>query len=147
MDCCTSARDVVALATLFRALARHLFTHPEVNAELTPLGRALSEENAWRAQRYGIEGTYVDAEDGVTRTFKQQLSRLCRRVADDAAALGCEAELAHLGVIAARGTSAHRQLALYRALRSAGRPHVWALREVIRWLRLSSEAGEFIAEG
>jgi glutamate---cysteine ligase / carboxylate-amine ligase len=147
MDCCTSVRDAVALAMLFRSLARHLFTRTEVNADLTPLSRALTEENAWRAQRYGIEGTYVDVEDGQTRSFKQQLNRLCARVADDAAALGCEAELAHLQAVAARGTSAHRQLALYRALRSAGRPHVWALREVVRWLRLSSEAGDLIAEG
>jgi carboxylate-amine ligase len=65
-------------------------------------------------------------------------------VSTDLAALGLDPEIAHLGRIAANGTSAHRQLAFYRDLRKAGMPRVSALKEVSSWLRNSTEVGLFV---
>jgi carboxylate-amine ligase len=53
-------------------------------------------------------------------------------------------QVAHLRGIVRRGTSAHRQLELYHTLRRSGRPPKQALRDVTKWLRASTEAGDFI---
>lgn len=143
-DCCTSVEDALAIASLYRALVRHLVVNAHVHADLMPIGRALAEENIWRAQRYGVEGTYLDVVTGEARPFKQELARVRDIVADDAAALKVEREVDHTRTIVSRGTSAQRQVALYKAFRSAGRPHVASVREVLRWLRLSTETGDFV---
>src|SRR4051812_2948994 len=59
-DSCTSIDDAVSIASLYRALVRHLLMLPEKNSQLTAVNRALAEENRWRAQRYGIDGTLID---------------------------------------------------------------------------------------
>jgi carboxylate-amine ligase len=59
-------------------------------------------------------------------------------------ALGLDSELVHLRRIASKGTSAHRQVSLYRDLRKAGMSRIEALKEVCRWLCSSTEAGYFI---
>jgi hypothetical protein len=66
-------------------------------------------------------------------------------VRPDLTSLGLDSEVAPpLRQIAANGTSAHRQLVLYRDLRKAGMPRVGALKEVSRWLRNSTEVGSFV---
>src|SRR6195952_2811831 len=50
-DVCTFVDDAVAIASLYRTLARHLYERPD----LQPIGivdRAIAVENKWRAQRY-----------------------------------------------------------------------------------------------
>jgi glutamate---cysteine ligase / carboxylate-amine ligase len=59
-DCCTVVDDAVAIASLYRALVRHVVEHPQLNAQFSAVARALTEENRWRAQRYGTAGSYVD---------------------------------------------------------------------------------------
>ena len=49
-----------AIAALFRTLARRVFLKPWLNADLTAVSRAIIVENKWRAQRYGIHGTFID---------------------------------------------------------------------------------------
>lgn len=145
-DCCTAVDDALCIAALYRCLVRHLYLNPSVHADLGPLGRAFAEENKWRAQRYGINGTYIDTESGDSLPFEAMLERFIRLVKEDAAELDCEAEVSHAERILDRGTSAHRQLAIYRAGRAAGQTRVEALREVVRWLRLSTEQGDFVEE-
>jgi len=54
-DCCTRLDDTIAIATLYRVLARFLYTHPEHNAGINVVDRAIAVENKWRAQRYGAQ--------------------------------------------------------------------------------------------
>ena len=143
-DCCTAVDDAVAIAGLYRALVRHLVEHPKLNAQFSAVARALTEENRWRAQRYGTTGTYVDVATREAKPFRQMLDETLDLVSTDLAALGLDSEIAHLGRIAANGTSAHRQLAFYRDLRKAGMPRVSALKEVSSWLRNSTEVGLFV---
>lgn len=145
-DCCTSLDDGLCIAALFRCLVRHLSEHPRVHADLMPLGRAFAEENTWRSQRYGINGSYIDIPSGESVPFATVIQGLQELIGDDAAALGCEADIAHIQRILKRGTSAHRQLAIYRAGRDAGRPRLEAIRDVVKWLRLSTELGDFADE-
>lgn len=142
-DCCTAVEDAVAIAALYRALVRKVVRDPRVNASFCPVARALVEENRWRAQRYGTNGSYVDIATRGVIHFNALLDDTLRAVEDDAAALGIEDDLAHILRIKQRGTSAHLQLQLYEALRKAGYPPRRALREVARWLRISTERGEF----
>ena len=52
-DCCTRLDDAIALAALYRALARYVYGHPQHNAEVDVIDRSVAVENKWRAQRYG----------------------------------------------------------------------------------------------
>lgn len=58
-DCPTRVDDSIAIAALYRCLARRLYRNPWVNWDLSAVSRAVVVENKWRAQRYGIHGTFV----------------------------------------------------------------------------------------
>jgi glutamate---cysteine ligase / carboxylate-amine ligase len=144
-DCCTAIRDSVAIAALFRALVRRVIHQPDLNANLSAVHRALVEENRWRAQRYGTDGTYIDLHTFEPIPFKAWLERVVASVEDEIGAFGIEGDIHHLRAIAKRGTSAHLQLEYYRSLRKFGRKPREAIGEVTKWLRVSSEAGDFEA--
>lgn len=145
-DCCTSVDDAVAIASLYRCLVRRVFLDEALHTGMDPVGRALVEENGWRAQRYGAGGSYIDIETRKARSFRDWLEAVLALVAQDATALGVETELAHTRRIVERGTSAHRQIAVHDAARGAGLAPRAALREVVRWLMVSTEAGCFAEE-
>jgi glutamate---cysteine ligase / carboxylate-amine ligase len=120
-DCCTRLEDTVAITALYRTLARRVFFNPWLNADLTAVSRAIVVENKWRAQRYGIHGTFVDEArpraDGVP--FARWLDRVIEEAVGDATVLGCLEEVMRCRAIVANGTSADAQLAVYgrRAIR------------------------------
>ncbi|MEA2935590.1 MAG: glutamate---cysteine ligase / carboxylate-amine ligase [Variibacter sp.] len=143
-DCCTSAIDAVAIASLYRAVVRHLTKHRSVNKDFSAVSRALAEENRWTAQRRGTQGTYVDVATRAPQSFDEMLEQTISLVAEDVEALGLEGEMRHLRQIARRGTSAHLQLKLYRTLLKFGRSRTQAMAEVAKWLTASTEAGDFI---
>jgi carboxylate-amine ligase len=141
-DSCTRVEDSIAIAALFRVLARRLYREPRLNADLGPVGRAIAVENKWRAQRYGVHGTFVGEAGAVT--IPAIVDELIEETAADAAALGCTAELERCRTIAKAGTSADVQLALYEAhFRTLG--HDAALGAVNRWL-VATTVGHAVAE-
>src|SRR5262249_44062073 len=81
--------DGVAIAALYRTLARHLYVNRWRNADLDAVARAIIVENKWQAQRYGVHATFA-AEDGAV-TVAEMLERVICDTAADAAALGCTA--------------------------------------------------------
>lgn len=137
-DCCTHLDDALALAALFRCLVRAHVRQPERGAARTAATRRLIDENRWRAKRFGLEAQFIDEADGSTRSGTQWLDEALALVAEDALRLECEAALRHLGTIVARGTSAHEQLAIYRARREDGASATEALRAVVDWLIAAS---------
>jgi carboxylate-amine ligase len=145
-DCCTSIDDAVAIASLYRALVRRLVRDRNLNRDFSAVTRALSEENRWRAQRYGTDGTYVDVATKEAKPFRTVLEETIALLANDIEALRIAPQIEHLRTIGKRGTSAHLQLELYRTLLKFGRPHRQALLEVSKWLRASTEAGDFVVE-
>src|SRR5262245_61376921 len=134
-DSCTLIDDSVAIAALYRALVRHLCRHPTRNADLGAVSRAIAVENKWRAQRYGVQGTFVTEAGAVT--VADLLEQVIEATAADAEALGCAAEIAHCRTIIARGTSADAQLAVYEARRNEADPDA-ALRAVAEWIIAST---------
>jgi carboxylate-amine ligase len=111
-DVCTLVDDAVAIASLYRALARHLYQRPALSREVTAVERALAVENKWRAQRYGTDCIFASRDGPVE--IHEMLSSIADRIAGDAAALGCQREIAHCRAILTRGSSADAQLREYR---------------------------------
>jgi len=95
----------------FRCLARHLFIHPELNADLGVVDRAVALENKWRAQRYGTKASFVERGSKAARTMGETVDTLLDRLHPDAEALDCVHEISHARTILARGSSAHHPAA------------------------------------
>ena len=107
-DTCTFVDDAVAIASLYRALARHLYLRPERSQQVTSVDRAIAVENKWRAQRYGTDCIFASKDGPVP--IAELLSRLIDQTAADAEALGCAEEVQHCRTIGTRGSSADFQL-------------------------------------
>ena len=145
-DSCTYAEDAVTIAALFRALVRRLDRDPTLNAGLDATARAIAVENKWRAQRYGIHGSFVDAQKGRAVSVADALEDMLALVRDDARALDCLTEVEAARNILARGTSADRQLEIYRFARAGGSPRGDSLRGVVDWLVSATTEGAGMAE-
>jgi carboxylate-amine ligase len=133
-DSCTRVDDTIAIAALYRCLVRHLSLDLKLNAGQTGASRAINDENGWRAQRYGIHGSFVDESTKSAKPVSQVLDEVLDFVADDAKALGCERELDLTRWIIARGTSADQQLMLYTEGLGRGLSNRDALAGVVDWL-------------
>jgi len=130
-DCCTRLDDTIAIAALYRALARFLYAHPEHNAGLDVVDRAIAVENKWRAQRYGAQGSFVTRSGGLA--VADMLDRVLELVAADAAALACAEHLQQCRAIIVEGTSADAQLRIFTENQHEGAEI--ALQMVTRWIR------------
>ena len=124
----------MAIAALYRTLARRIFLNPWLNADLTAVSRAFVVENKWRAQRYGTHGTFIDEARPRGVPFARWLDQVIEETESDAAALGCLEEVLHCRDIVARGTSADTQLAVYHEARGKGAGREEALAAVSHWL-------------
>ncbi len=133
-DSCTRVDDTLAIAALYRCLVRRLHRDPTLNAGQTGASRAINDENGWRAQRYGIHGSFVDEASRSAKPVRQILDETLDLVAEDAKALSCERELDLARWIVARGTSADQQLALYTEALGRGLSNRDALAGVVDWL-------------
>jgi carboxylate-amine ligase len=91
-------------------------------------------ENRWRAMRYSYDAGLLDLGQQRVVPFRELLDEMLALVAEDAAALGCSAEVARIPEILARGTSAHRQLQVYDKALGAGATAEEALGAVVSWL-------------
>jgi carboxylate-amine ligase len=133
-DSCTRVDDTLAIAALYRCLVRRLSLDPALNAGRTGASRAITDENCWRAQRYGIHGSFVDETSRSAKSVGTVLEETIDLVADDARALGCARELDLARWIVARGTSADQQLTLYTEGLGRGLSNRDALAGVVDWL-------------
>jgi carboxylate-amine ligase len=107
-DVCTFVDDGVAIASLYRTLARHLYERPALLQPLGIVDRAIAVENKWRAQRYGTECIFASRDGPVE--IGAMLSSLIEQLSEDASALGCAREVEHCRLILRRGSSADHQL-------------------------------------
>jgi carboxylate-amine ligase len=129
-DVCTCVDDAIAIAALYRAVTRRLTLNPSQNSDMNAITRAIVRENKWRAQRYGVRGTFARLErDGPIRVA-EMLEHTIAEVTPDAEALGCLDAVLHCRRIVEQGTSADRQLAIFE---HADTPEE-GLRQVSEWL-------------
>lgn len=133
-DACTRLDDALAIVALFRCLVRALDRDRSINATFDRVGRAITAENKWHAQRYGLGATFVDPIRRTAIAAKQWLAEVRALTAEDAKALECEDTISNLDRIISNGTSADRQTAIYNEATAAGRQRLTALKDVVDWL-------------
>jgi carboxylate-amine ligase len=112
-DACTDVSHAVALAALYRGLMRRLSRDPSLNADHDIVSRAIIQENKWRAQRYGIDGTFADLWGKGAVSVKDMLDEVLHDIADDIDALNCADEAYQCRDIVRGGTSADRQVEVF----------------------------------
>ena len=115
-DICTSVEDALTIAALFQSLLRHLWRLRTRNQSWRRYRRILIEENKWRAQRWGVEAELADFAAGTPEADARagrRADRTCCATTPPSSAASPELERAR-GIVAG-GTSADRQLAVYRA--------------------------------
>jgi carboxylate-amine ligase len=140
-DVCPRLDDAMTIAALYLCIARMLFRLRSLNLSWRGYPLLLLEENRWRAQRYGVEGSLFDFGKGDLVPFADLIEELIILVAPDAAALGCETEVRRARDIALRGTGADRQLEIHRAAIEKGLPNDGALASVVDFLTVETLAG------
>jgi carboxylate-amine ligase len=130
-DCCTRLDDTIAIAALYRVLARFLYLNPKHNADIDVVDRAIAVENKWRAQRYGVQGAFVTRSGPIT--VGGLLDRVLELTAAEAEAFACREHLEQCRAIVVEGTSADAQLRVFAENQRDGQ--TTALHKVTRWIR------------
>jgi carboxylate-amine ligase len=113
-DVPTAPRASIAIAALAQAIIVKLYRLREQNLGFRRYHRALIEENKWRAARWGIEGNLIDfgkRAEVPMRDLAVELLAFIDDVVDD---LDSRREVEYVHRIIADGTSAERQLQVYR---------------------------------
>jgi carboxylate-amine ligase len=125
-DVPTSPRVTIALAALAQAIVVKLYRLRKKNLGFRIYGRALVEENKWRAARYGLDGQLIDFGRRTEVPMRDLALELLEFVDDVIDELGSRSAVNYVRTILAEGTSADRQLQVYR--------DTGDLRAVVRWL-------------
>jgi len=113
-DVPTAPRATIALAALAQAIVVKLYRLRSKNLGFRLYHRRLLEENKWRAARYGIDGRLIDfgrRQEVPMRDLAVELLAFVDDVVDE---LGSRREVEYVRTILTDGTSADRQLAVYR---------------------------------
>jgi carboxylate-amine ligase len=104
----------IAIAALAQAIIVKLYRLREKNLGFRRYHRALIEENKWRAARWGIDGKLIDfgkRREVPMRELAEELLEFIDDVVDD---LGSRREIEYVRTILTAGTSAEKQLRVYR---------------------------------
>jgi len=112
-DVCTRLEDAVTVAAMYQCLLSMLFRLRRNNQRWRTYAPMLIEENMWRAQRYGTDGSLVDFGKGALVPYRELIEEFIEVLAVDAVELGVRDELRHARSIVENGTSAHRQIRVY----------------------------------
>ena len=140
-DMCTRLDDAIAIAALYRCVARMLARLRQGNQRWRSYSTFLLSENRWLAQRFGPNCSLIDFGKAAPVPYPHLLEELLGLIAEDAAFFGCEAEVAHARTIVAEGTSADHQIAIYDEAIAAGRPAAEAMKAVVDFLIAETVAG------
>ena len=146
-DVCTNLDDAVALTALTMCLLRMLYRLRLKNQRWRIYSKMLLDENRWRAMRYGTDESLLDLARGKLVPIGELVEEMLVLTEQDAEALDCQAEVAHVREIVARGTSAHRQVDVYEQAMAVGASQQEALREVVRYLIKATADGATLSAG
>lgn len=140
-DICTRLDDGIAVAALYMSLLEMLFRLRTENRRWRTYAPMLIDENMWRAQRYGVQGSLIDFGKGELVEFRDLVEELLILTEADARMLGVTDALSHIRTIAKEGTSAHRQLAVFHQAIEEGASHREALEAVVDHLIIDTLTG------
>lgn len=130
-DICTRLDDAACIAALYQCALSFLVRLRQGNQRWRLYPATLIGENRWRAQRYGVTDSLLDLGQGRMTPMGDLVEELIALFRPDAERLDCVAQLEHARTIAASGTSAGRQRAVFAAARKAGADRGEAFRAVV----------------
>lgn len=133
--------NAIAIAALTQSIMRLLFCLRRDNQRWRQYEKFLIGENRWRAGRYGISEGLIDFGRGELVPYTTLLDELIELVEPHARILGCLNEVESARTILSTGTSADRQLAIYKKAIKNGAEKDEALREVVRGLMAEFSEG------
>ncbi|HSC27195.1 MAG TPA: carboxylate-amine ligase [Vicinamibacterales bacterium] len=113
-DVPTRPEAAVMLAALVQAIVVKLCRLRAGNLGFRVYRRALIEENKWRAARYGIDGKLIDFGKRAEVPMRQLARELLEFVDDVVDELGSRGEVEYVHAVLGEGTSADRQLEVFR---------------------------------
>ncbi len=113
-DMCTRVEETLCLTALVQAIVAKLVRLRQANQTWRLYRKHLLDENKWRAVRYGIAGKLIDFGKVEEIPFPVLVEELLTWVDDVVDELGSRAEVEYARTILRQGTSADRQLAVYR---------------------------------
>ena len=113
-DICTRVDEVVCVAALLLALVTKLIKLRSANIGWRAYRRNLIAENKWRAVRYGIHGKLIDFGRREEVHFRVLIDEMLELVDDVLDELDIRSEVGYVRRILEEGTSADRQLDVYR---------------------------------
>lgn len=140
-DVCTRLDDAMTIAALYQCLLAFLYRLRLHNQKWRVYAPGIIEENIWRAQRYGTDGSLVDFGLGELVPMADLVEEFIDILAEDAIELDVVDEIRHAREIVANGTSAHRQLATYEQALADGASNHEALQAVVDELIVDSLHG------
>lgn len=106
--------ETIAIAALFQAIVAKLHKLYKQNLGFRLYRRALIQENKWRAVRYGLDGSLIDFGKQKEVPVRDLILELLEFVDDVVDELGSRRELNYIYKILEHGTSADRQLEVFR---------------------------------
>jgi carboxylate-amine ligase len=116
-DICTRVDEVVCIAALLLGVTAKLIKLRQGNLQWRGYRRNLLAENKWRAVRYGTEGKLIDFGKRTEVPLRALVHELLEEIDDVVDELEIRREVEYANKILEEGTSADRQLAVYRKSR------------------------------
>jgi carboxylate-amine ligase len=113
-DMCTRVEEALCLVALVQAISAKLVQLRTARRTWPIHRKHLLDENKWRAVRYGIEGKLIDIDRAMEVPVPELVERLLAWLSDVIEELDSRAEVEYVYTILSQGTSADRQLAVYR---------------------------------
>ena len=113
-DICTRVDECIALAALMQAIIVKVYSMFEQNTSFRVYRRAVINENKWRAQRYGLDAKLIDFGKRAEVETKALMHELVAFVDDVVDGLGSRKDVEYVLKIVEGGTSADRQLKIYK---------------------------------
>lgn len=140
-DVCTTVDETICIAALIQAIIAKLIKLRNQNLSWRIYESELIAENKWRAARYGLDGKLVDfgiSEEVPMRFLANEMLALVDDVVDE---LNSREEVEYLKTIFKDGTSADRQLKVYRKAIDDGASKEEALQQVVHHLMKETRRG------
>ena len=133
-DTCTSLKDSISIAALYLCIIHMVHRLRRENQKWRVYSKMLINENRWRVQRYGMEKGLVDFGKSKLVPYKHLIDELIELVKEDASELGCIQEVQNIKNIYKAGTSADKQIKIFKnEIKKSGDTKL-ALENVVKFL-------------
>lgn len=139
-DICTNIDDCICIAALFQAICAKLLKLRRQNMGWRQYRHVHISENKWRAVRYGIDGELIDFGIEQSVAFPDLMMELLELIDDVVDDLGSRKEVEHVHSILKNGSSADKQLRVYRE-HGGEENHDEAMRAVVDHLVAETSRG------